>query len=369
MKNMDFEIVFRADANPNIGMGHVMRCLSIADAFRSKAKRVLFIVADDSVVNLINSRGFDTYVLKSDYKDMESEINRWPKGLAPEILVVDSYFVTDEYFRSLKDTFPEGKLVYIDDVASFAYPVDVLVDYNAYGLYVDYEGLYGNSEVRKPDFILGPTYTPLRTMFKGIPRRNQPDVVKDVLVSTGGSDEMHLTLKLLDAVASMENSQRVYHFLLGAMNQDREKIHSLVRGMKNIVLHENVSDMKFLIESCDIAISAAGSTMYEICACGVPMVTYSIADNQNPGAEAFEKQGLALNVGDLRIPESVDVNQVFSGELRTDAAQSIVEVAERLANDYDLRCLIGGRMQELIDGCGAERLAGKLLCSARSHIN
>ena len=95
---------------------------------------------------------------------------------------------------------------------------------------MDYSALYAGSGVKSPELVLGPTYTPLRAMFKGIAHREQPDVVKDV---------------------------------------------------------------KSLIESCDITISAAGSTMYEICACGVPMVTYSLADNQNPGTEAFEKQSLA----------------------------------------------------------------------------
>ena len=103
MKNMDFEIVFRADANPNIGMGHVMRCLSIADAFQSMGKRVLFIVADDSVVNLINSRGFDTYVLKSDYKDMESELSMWPEWLLTKILIVDSYLLSFLFDYFLND--------------------------------------------------------------------------------------------------------------------------------------------------------------------------------------------------------------------------------------------------------------------------
>lgn len=361
---MDFNIVFRADANPGIGMGHVMRCLSIADAFNAIGNKVLFVVADENVVGLINDRGFETAVLNSDYKDMESELGMWPDGLQPEIVVVDSYFVTEGYFRSLKEKFAGGKVVYIDDVASFPYPVDVLVDYNAYGLYVDYSGLYAYSEVKQPELVLGPTYTPLRGMFKGIERRRQSEVVKDVLVSTGGSDELHLTLKLMRAVGVASGSSVVgpiYHFLIGTMNQDRDEIHLLADGMGNVVLHENVKEMRALIEACDIAISAAGSTMYEICACGVPMVTYSIADNQNPGTEAFEKQGLAVNVGDLRIPESIDAGEVISGELVADAAERIVSAAEGLADDYELRCRIGGRMQELIDGRGAERLAERLL--------
>lgn len=327
-------------------------------------------MADDNVTGLINDRGFDKIVLKSNYRDMEAELGQWPDMLQPEIVVVDSYFVTEGYLKRLKDKFLGGKMVYIDDVVSFPYPIDVLVDYNAYGLYMDYDGLYAGSGVKCPELVLGPTYTPLRGMFKGIVKSNQAEVVKDVLVSTGGSDELHLTMKLMKVVGVVGlagesccggSSELVYHFLIGAMNQDREEIYRMAGEMKNVVLHENVSDMRSLIESCDIAISAAGSTTYEISACGVPMVTYSIADNQNPGAEAFEKQGLAVNVGDLRKPESIDATAVFSGELCADAAEQIIDASERLAEDFKLRCKIGGRMQELIDGCGAERLVERLM--------
>ncbi|SDH58517.1 UDP-2,4-diacetamido-2,4,6-trideoxy-beta-L-altropyranose hydrolase [Pseudobutyrivibrio sp. 49] len=363
--NNNYDIVFRADANPNIGMGHVMRCLSVADAFNAIGKNVLFVLADDSVVSLINDRGFSTAVLKSDFRDMESELESWPDGLQPEIIILDSYFVTEGYFKNLKEKYPAGALTYIDDVATFPYPVDILVDYNAYGPYVDYEGLYAGADIKLPRLILGPTVTPLRGMFKGIPRKTQPEQVRDILVSTGGSDELHLAIKLLQTIANRDNEERVYHFLIGTMNKDREEIHSMADGLENVVLHENVTDMKSLIQSCDIAISAAGSTMYEICACGVPMLTYSIADNQIPGAEAFEKQGLALNVGDLRVPESIDANEVISGELYADAQLRIIEAAEKLADDYNLRCKIGTRMQELIDGCGAERLVEELIVGNR----
>ena len=110
-----------------------------------------------------------------------------------------------------------------------------------------------------------------------------------------------MCMELLKAVkADAGISDIRFHFLIGAMNQDKKEIEKLAEGMSNAVLHYNVSDMKSLICSCDIAVSAAGSTLYEICACGVPLITYVLADNQYEGAKAFEEKGLALNCGDIR---------------------------------------------------------------------
>ena len=145
------------------------------------------------------------------------------------------------------------------------------------------------------------------------------------------------------------------------MNPDRDEIQRIADGRNDITLHENVSDMKNLISSMDLCISAAGSTLYEICACGVPLITYCLAYNQIAGAEAFSHLGLAINVGDLRDPESVDPQQVMSGRLDSSAVGMIFSAVDCLAADHDLRVEMGARMQEMIDGCGAERMVREIV--------
>ena len=353
-------IYIRADANPNIGMGHIMRCLSIADAFTSVGNNVCFVLADDTVQSLVQSRGYETIILHSDYRGMDAELSFWP-SIFLDLIIVDSYFVTADYLRSLQNRLKEsgGKLIYLDDVYAFPYPVDILVNYNAYASPHLYTDLYRDSTV--PQLILGPTYAPLRSMFCNLPKRIQKEQVKNILISTGGSDELHLALALLRGVMSREARGIEYHFLLGAMNADKEEIQKLSEGRGNIVLHENVADMKSLIQSVDLAISAAGSTLYEISACGVPLITYSLTDNQIPGAEAFEKLCLAVNVGDLRDPESIDQALVMSGTLSSDAVERILAAADDLSCDYERRVAVGKQMQELIDGYGADRMVQRIV--------
>ena len=363
LKHMN--VVFRADANHNIGMGHIMRCLSIADAFQTLGHNVSFIIADEGISSLIKQRGYEAVILNSDYRIMEEELKLWPE-LTPDLIIVDSYYVTATYLCSLREkliteTGESGKLVYIDDVYSFPYPVDILVDYNAYASLPSYSDLYRDRREPEPQLILEPTYAPLRSMFRNIPKKVQKDRVENILISTGGSDELHLALAILRAVISSVRSNHVYHFLIGAMNADKDEIKKVAAEVEWVQLHENVTDMRSLIEGMDLVISAAGSTLYEICACGVPLITFSTADNQIPGAEAFDRLGLGINAGDLRDPDSIDHNAVMSGKLRPDAVELILTEAEKLADDYQKRALMGTRMQELIDGFGADRMVQKIL--------
>ena len=132
-----------------------------------------------------------------------------------------------------------------------------------------------------------------------------------------------------------------------------------------IHIHHNVKDMKTLIYSCDLVVSAAGSTMYELSDCGVPLITYSMADNQIPGTEAFEKLGLAMSCGDLRektgyTPAVVNTDN-GSVKLVDNVVVLVLDKVERLANDFLLRKKMVAKMQQLIDGKGADRLVKELL--------
>ena len=358
-------IIFRADANRNIGMGHIMRCLSIADAFQALDHQIIFIIADKGISSFIRDREYEAIVLNSDYKDMESEIDMWPT-ITPDIIIVDSYFVTEAYFRFLQNKVGcnGGKLIYIDDVYTFPYSVDILVNYNTYSIPSIYDSLYNESKVERPQFILGHSYAPLRSMFKGLAKKVQNEKVQNILISTGGSDDLHLALSILRHLIDSGISKvrkRTYHFLLGAMNTDKESIRTVAENKDFIVLHVNITDMKSLISEMDLVISAAGSTLYEICACGVPLITYSVSDNQIFGAEAFERLRLGINVGDLRDRHSMDSTPVMSGKLKSDAVEIILQATEELASDYKSRIDMGTRMQELIDGFGAERMVQEIM--------
>ncbi len=343
-------IIFRVDGNEKIGLGHVMRCMSIADAFLDAGEECFFLLADASAKEIVEKRGFRVFVMGTHFDCVEEELPEiWSVvvRLRPKCIVVDSYFVTERYLKLLGDL---CRVVYLDDLAAFAYPVDGLVNYNIYGVDMDYAALYRNRGTKLPQCILGSWYAPLRREFRDIPACAVKEDVEDVLVSAGGADSIHLILGLARFLTGRPECVRGlrFHIVLGAMNTDKDEVRDLVSGMGNVVLHLAVQDMGALMCGCDLAVSAAGSTLYELCACGVPTVTYVLADNQMLGAKAFKRAGAMVSLGDIR------------GNMG-EAANMVIEAVLGLKGNFYKRKRMAWRMRELVDGYGAERLVGELL--------
>lgn len=331
-------VLIRADANERIGAGHVMRCLSIARSFAEKGRKVIFATADHRADGLIQQADFESVCLNSDWRMMEEEkIEDVIKKYKPECVLVDSYYVTKEYINHISSLAP---IAYMDDMNAETWDVDYLINYNIFSSVID----YSNYRTTRTRLILGPTYAPLRQEFQRLPERKIKESVSDVFVSAGGADPERITEKLMTEICLRWRDVQ-FHFVVGALNPRLEEIKKLVR--KNVVLHINEKHMADLMMQCDIAISAAGSTLYELCATGTPTITYTLADNQLIAAEQFEKQGLMLNAGDCR-------------EER-DFIKQIEYSFQKLSENVVLRSSLSIKMQQLVDGQGAERIAEKLM--------
>lgn len=326
-------ILFRADGNPQVGSGHVMRCLSLADAFRDLGIDVLFITADHYFQEVIQRRGYECTVLHTGYNHMEDELPvllPLLRECRPRCVLLDSYFVTRDYMAAIRH---EAPLAYIDDLNSFDYPVDLVINYTLYGRALQYP--------QNKAYLLGPEYAILRKEFQNVPRRQVSERVEHVLLSTGGADPEHVALKCVQYLRERGTNGVTYHVILGALNPDVAAIEELAAD--DIVLHRQVSDMRALMLQCDAAISAGGTTLFELCACGLPAVTYILADNQIRNAESFEEAGLMLCAGDIR------KNGRFEAR--------IFEQLDKLVQDQPLRQQMADRMQAMADGRGAARLA------------
>lgn len=332
-------ILIRADANEIIGTGHIMRCLSIANAFVRAGHEVKFVTANHRGDGLIQGRGFESICLDSEWTQMEREgIDKVVRNYRPDLLLVDSYYVTEPYLSSLSNLV---NLAYIDDLNASVWDLDFLINYNIFGPLMDYSG-YKKTRTR---LILGPTYAPLRDEFKNI-SKHEIDDVKDVMISAGGADPEEVTEKLIEN--ECDKLQEIsFHFIVGALNPRIEKIRILANEHRNVTLHINEKNMSVLMKSCDVAISAAGSTLYELCACGTPTITYTLADNQIVAAEQFDRQGIMLSAGDCRGDDG------FVDRVKTNI--------ERLIRDTELRKNLSDKMQQLVDGNGAERIVEALL--------
>ena len=351
-------IFFRADANPVIGMGHLMRCLSIADAAAEAGIKCTFLTAERTAADTVSARGHEAKVLSSrgenggSYDTEEiAEIAALIADTEAAVLAVDSYAVTKEYLEGLHGLCAKSsaKLIYIDDLAAYDYPCDVLINYNIFapGWEKEYERLYGD---HTPLFLLGAEYAPLRKDFRSVEVRRTKKRAEDILISTGGADSEHLGVAILRKITERDGTgdEIRFHLVAGRMNRDTEELRLLAKQTGNVCLHFDVKDMAGLMRSCDAAISAAGSTLYELCATQTPALTYILADNQIPGAEGFAGRGVMKNCGDIRA-------------LGADALAGILlKEVLALCADTARREEISGRMRDVVDARGAERIVRML---------
>ena len=349
-------LLFRADGNPKIGSGHIMRCLSIADAARKQGRRCLFVMADGHFARTVEENGHEVLVLHTDYTDMLSEsgsMQELIRSSRPAALFMDSYQVSPPYLAALQKACQaeNGVLVYIDDIMAFPCPCDILLNYNIYGPDQEprYRELYRMAGIASPRLLLGTAYAPLRAEFQNLPVRKVRRQAQKILISTGGSDPEHVSLKLAQYIIKEKESFGAFsfHFVIGAMNSDREELKQLAASHPFLILHSNVSYMQPLMSACDVAISAAGSTLYELCATQTPAVTYILADNQIPGAAGFAGRQLLCCAGDIR-------------ELGEDLAGLVLREAVNLAGDYERRVQTAERQRAVVDGGGAGRILDRI---------
>lgn len=336
-------IAIRADANTEIGTGHIMRCLSVAHALRERGSACLFVSADDHARALVEGQGFSYVSMQTEYQNMEAELPALLPLLATygaDLLLTDSYFVTDAYFQVLRRRVTTA---YMDDLAQHAYPVDILINYNNFATQDSYQALYPP----ETKLLIGMAYAPLRAEFQGV-APNVREKCGDILLSTGGTDPLHVGIMLLQALTADNVLQNLHiHIIVGALNADKTHIKQMAQAHPNIVIHQNVTQMAQLMQQCDIAISASGSTLYELCACGIPTVCYTLADNQLLLAENFAARGLMQYAGDMR-------------QNTAQVTAQLVKTVRQLADDSKARSIQSSRMHAVLDGQGALRLANAL---------
>ena len=347
-------VVIRADANSKIGMGHVMRCLSVADALVQRGEEVLFVTADDTPVPLLTKKGIPYRVLHTDYADMEAELPElWevlrelPQGAeSPEAalaqkntsILVDSYYVTEKYLAALKKRITT---IYMDDIYAFSYPVDMLINYNIYGEEMGYEKDAAFADTK---LLLGTEYVPLREEFSaGEQQRTAANC--GILITTGGSDSFNLAGQLLmEAMKYDALKEKEYHVVSGSLNPHIGELQALAQKHENIHIHCNVTNMAELMTESEVALSAGGSTLYELCAMGVPVIAFSFAENQERLVQTFVKRGIAQYGGNYR----TDGNKMI---------QNTIAGLETLLEDKNLRTEYRKKARTLVDGKGAERIA------------
>ena len=331
--NID-KIYIRADMNEIIATGHIMRCLSIADAAKEQGKETVFITADEKPLEMLQSRGYEPIVLHTDWDNMEEEVGvllPLIKRMGISKLLVDSYRVTEKYLRTLEE---HTEVFYLDDLDAFEYPVSNVICYANYYSQLSYGNYKGNTK-----FYLGTSYMPIRRVFQNCKPKLIKEKIENIMILSGGSDNYHMIENIAELFKESDILQA--DIICGAFYPDFEGLKEQFAGYGNLHFYQNVSNLEEFMEKADLAISAGGTTLYELSAKGTPTISYSFADNQLKNVRQFDEDGLISYAGDVR------VDDVYGNIYRL----------YRKFEDSKLRKACSKKMQKVMDGQGATRIA------------
>lgn len=335
------KIVFRVDGGSEIGMGHVMRCLALANSF-SKNINVSFIIKfQEKVINLLEERGYKIKILNSTicYKKEIKEVKNIMKSEKVDILITDAYHIDQNYLSEVKKNVK--KLVSISLTDSFAYPSDIVVDGEIYATKLNYQSVDSSSV-----FLLGTDYVLLREEFQNLPKREIDENIDVIMVTVGGGDPLNLTPKIVQALEKIKKYNFKVKIVIGpAFNNLTEILKKVTKTNLEISLYFNTKKMSQLMLKSDLAISAGGSTLYELAATGTPAVVVLQSKDQLLGAKCLEKEETIINLG-------------FGDKIEN---RKLIKTVLNLIDDFEKRKKMSQMGQRLVDGKGVLRVKKKIL--------
>lgn len=358
-------IVFRVDSADQIGVGHIMRCLTLADELHQTGAEIHFVSSDypGHMADMIQSHGFQCTLLeKTEFQytksqgdterinwsnfDWEKDANETTtviKNREVDWLIVDHYGLDSKWHKLVRPQ--TKKILVIDDLADRKYDCDILLD-QTFGRS---RSAYNELVPRECKLLMGTKFALLRPefplhRFRAIKKRKNQKQIKSILVSMGGIEPNNTTIKILKALESIQWIESTRPYINLVMNEQDPDLQSITNFSKKLGLTvnvlTNVSKMADLMLDADIAIGAGGTTSWERCCVGLPTIIIQTAKNQEEVVKKLQESGASLNLG-------------MSSELREN--EIITCVSELLRNTNRLVKMSTASFN-ISDGLGVKRV-------------
>lgn len=366
-------VAFRVDASIEIGAGHVMRCLTLADALSEIGATCLFICRahPGNLLTTVSQRGYQVVELPAACQlgevgnriaevrngcekwlgaewstDADQTLSALPKKKI-DWLVVDHYAIDARWERRIAKGCK--RILIVDDLANREHHCNLLVDQNLGRSCSDYDGLV-NQECT---VLVGTGYAMIRPEFAKLRtyslRRRDPPSLKHLLVAMGGMDKDNVTSKVLTALRNsfLPVDLRI-SVVIGSRAPSLGQVYFYAKQLPSEVqVLVDVTDMAQLIGECDLAIGAAGSSSWERCTLGLPTIILVLAKNQESSARALVEAGAAVLIESVERP-NVGLRQALA----------------RISGDPNLLLHMSKQASQLCDGGGITRVCQRLLALA-----
>lgn len=361
-------VVLRVDSSIQIGTGHVMRCLTLAERLQAAGAAVSFICRElpGNLIGFVDSRGFGVQPLPAPTtgtlaNSPSQQYATWPgvpwqedaaqtadllaQSEAVDWLIVDHYALDRQWEQHLRPLV--RRIMVIDDLADRPHDCDLLLDQN---FYLDLETRYDRLVPGHCRKLLGPRYALLRPEFRQARQhlRERAGKVRRIMIFCGGSDTTNETTKALEAIRRLPHRELAVEVVLGGINPHRRQVEELCAGWPGATCHCQVNNMAELMGRADLAIGAGGSTSWERFCLGLPSLVISLESNQEQTAAPLAAKGYHLYLGP--------------------AGQVTVAL---LARQIDALCdnprwlqYLSEAGRSLVDGLGAERVCQQMAGTA-----
>ena len=336
------KLLIRADASIQMGTGHLMRCLALAQAVKAQGGSAYFAIVScpSALLKRLENEGFTIYLLDSiesgSSRDAQETADLF-QNLCCQWICVDGYQFSADYQQRVKGL--GCRSLFLDDYghASF-YSADLILNQNISAHDRCYQHRHFETEL-----LLGTRYTLLRQEFlayrKG--QRRIPNVVRNILITLGGSDPKNVTTWILDSLQTIDIPGLTITIIIGAANPHRDSLEACVmRSIYPVQLVWNATNMPDYIAAADLAISAGGSTIWELLMLGLPNIIVTLADNQVAIAQSLHEQEVSVSLGSHNPLE----------------ATQLASVVQKICISVEQRQRMSAKGQDLIDGDGCDRV-------------
>jgi UDP-2,4-diacetamido-2,4,6-trideoxy-beta-L-altropyranose hydrolase len=332
--------LFRCDASPAIGAGHVTRCIALAESLVKLSWRVIFATGDETLATLpaLATTGFELRILEAE--DPVAWARR--QRSVVDLLVVDHYGLDIAFERACRSW--ARRLLVLDDATGRDHDCDVLID-SAAADPVVYAGRLPASATALP----GPAFAVVRRCFRAqraaaLARRDGRPV-RNILLSLGATDPRNATSVVLDALDDILTKVCTV-IVMSSSAPHREDVSRRLHGRGRLVFDS--ANLPELMAEADLAIGAAGASAFERAVLGLPTVLLQLADNQ---------RGLAGLLVSARAADD-------GGSVEADLSGRCRDAVVRLIADRNARIAMAQAASRLVDGRGAERIIQSLaLCN------
>jgi UDP-2,4-diacetamido-2,4,6-trideoxy-beta-L-altropyranose hydrolase len=350
-------VAIRADASSDIGTGHVMRCLTLANALRSRGADVAFLCREcfGHLCDQVEADGFAVHRLPSfaapgpDLSlvppriewELDAKQTRFAlehAGMRLDLLVVDHYGLGRPWECALRPL--TRRILVIDDLADRAHDCDILLDPSLHDCpEIRYVGLVAAST----RVFVGPRYALLRPEFDRAATRSRNKGVGGLLIFFGGADISNEALKLVQALRSLAAHAPPTVIVLGPINPNVAEIRSAALGLDRIRLVGTTDEMAILMNEADLGIGTCGGAAWERCLLGLPALVVITAANQRDDARILHSLGAVRNLGDAgeasvaRWAAEISILQNDAGALlaMSRAAAAVMHGRQQCVSDFE----------------------------------